>query len=362
MRSLSLFAFASVFALAACSAPADAPSEGADTVEVAEGVTAEAGVGATASVIPGTEACFETDMAAALRDVCVLSADVMAGRLVGTEANALARAYLIERYEALGLEPVGESFVHAFDFERAIDFRNPDAGRKSFTGYNLIGRIPGADSSRAMAVTAHYDHVGPGENNEIFNGADDNASGVGGMLAVAEHFIANPPEHDVLIIAFDAEEGGLNGARAFVAEPPAGAAPVVLNYNLDMLGYSPDGDIWAAGSYHTPALLPVIEAAAESASITLAAGYDRPTGDPREDWTLLSDHGPFHVAGIPFLYLGVEDHEHYHRPSDEFSIIDPVFYAGVVALSVDLAERMDDALPAIVASAEAAAEPETSPK
>jgi hypothetical protein len=357
MRNLSYLAFASVFALAACGAPTEAPVEETDAAEVVEGMTADASEGVGPSIIEGTEACFETDMTAALRDVCVLSADVMAGRLVGTEANALARAYLIERYESIGLEPIGGSFVHAFDFDRPIDFRNPDAGRESFTGNNLIGRIPGADSSRAMAVTAHYDHVGPGENNEIFNGADDNASGVGGLLAVAEHFIANPPAHDVLIIAFDAEEGGLNGARAFVAEPPRGAAPVVLNYNLDMLGYSPDGDIWAAGSYHTPALLPVIEAAAAEASITLAAGYDRPTGDPREDWTLLSDHGPFHVAGIPFLYLGVEDHEHYHQPSDEFSIIDPVFYAGVVALSVDLAERMDEALPAIVASASAAAEP-----
>jgi hypothetical protein len=362
MRSLSLFAFASVFALAACAAQPGTPSDEPDAAGMADAGASQEHATAGARIIEGTEACFETEMASALRDVCILSADVMAGRLVGTEANALARSYLIERYEAIGLEPVGDSFVHAFDFDRPIDFRNPDAGRESFTGYNLIGRIPGADSSRAMAVTAHYDHVGPGENNEIFNGADDNASGVAGMLAVAEHFIANPPAHDVLIIAFDAEEGGLNGARAFVAEPPEGAAPVVLNYNLDMLGYSPDGDIWAAGSYHTPALLPVIEAAAADASITLAAGYDRPTGDPREDWTLLSDHGPFHVAGIPFLYLGVEDHEHYHRPSDEFSIIDPVFYAGVVALSVDLAERMDDALPAIVASAEAAAEPEKSPK
>jgi len=359
MRNLCLFAFASIFALTACGAPAEGPAEAADD---GDGVTAEVSDSAEASIIEGTEACFETEMTTALRDVCILSADVMQGRLVGTQANALARTYLIERYEAIGLEPVGDSFVQAFDFDRPMDFRNLDAGRESFTGYNLIGRIAGADSSRAMAVTAHYDHVGPGENNEIFNGADDNASGVGGLLAVAEHFIANPPEHDVLIIAFDAEEGGLNGARAFVDEPPQGAAPVVLNYNLDMLGYSPDGDIWAAGSYHTPALLPVIEAAAAQASITLAAGYDRPTGDPREDWTLLSDHGPFHVAGIPFLYLGVEDHEHYHQPSDEFSIIDPAFYAGVVALSVDLAERMDDALPAIAASAEAAGEADDAPE
>ncbi len=343
MRILFLLSSVSVLALTACGSP-EAEIETENSVEeVADGVNAQAVVGVEAAVIPGTEACYETQMSDAMRDVCVLSADVMAGRLVGTEANALARSYLVGRFEDVGVQPVGDSFVHAFEFERPIDFRNPDAGRESFTGYNIIGRIPGADSSRVMAVTAHYDHVGPGENNEIFNGADDNASGVGGMLAVAKHFVENPPENDVIIIGFDAEEGGLNGARAFVANPPEGLGPVTLNFNLDMLGYSVDGDIWAAGSYHTPELLPVIEAAAAEASVTLEAGYDFPTGDPREDWTLLSDHGPFHVAGIPFLYLGVEDHEHYHQPSDEFSIIEAEFYDNVVALSVDLAERMDAA-------------------
>ncbi|MFW5660642.1 MAG: M28 family peptidase, partial [Oceanicaulis sp.] len=123
--------------------------------------------------------------------------------------------------------------------------------------------------------------------------------------------------------------------------PPEGAPQTGLNFNLDMLGYSPDGDIWAAGTYHTPSLLPVVEAAAETARIDLKAGYDRPTGDLREDWTMLSDHGPFHAQGAPFLYLGVEDHEHYHRPSDEYAIIDPQFYGAVVDLSVDLSRRLD---------------------
>ena len=359
MRSLSLFSLVSVFALAACGEPPEPTSEPDRMVEVGEGVNAGVEAGGAPAVIAGTEICYETEMATALQDLCVLSADVMAGRLVGTEGNALAREYLLRRYQGVGLEPVGDSFVHAFDFERPIDFRNPEAGRESFTGYNLIGRIPGRDSSRAIAVTAHYDHIGPGERNEIFNGADDNASGVAAMLAVAQHFSDNPPEHDILIIAFDAEEGGLNGARAFVAAPPTQAAPVALNFNLDMLGYSPDGDIWAAGSYHTPVLLPIIEAAAANASVRLEAGYDRPTGDPREDWTLLSDHGPFHVAGIPFLYLGVEDHEHYHQVSDEFQTIDPAFYAGVVALSIDLAERLDAGLPDIDASAPPAGEDRT---
>ncbi|XBQ15348.1 MAG: M20/M25/M40 family metallo-hydrolase [Oceanicaulis sp.] len=289
----------------------------------------------------GTEACLDQP-SRPLTDLCVLSHDVMEGRLVGTQGNALARAYLLERFEEIGLQPVADGYVHEFDFERPIDFRDPEAGRRQLTGYNLAGLIEGRGEGPALAVTAHYDHIGPGETGEIFNGADDNASGVAAILAVAEAFRANPPATDVLIIAFDAEEGGLNGARAWVDSPPEGAPEIGLVLNLDMLGYSPDGDIWAAGTYHTPELLPVVQAAAAEASVRLEAGYDRPTGDPREDWTLLSDHGPFHAAGTPFLYLGVEDHEHYHQPSDEFSIIDPDFYSGVVDLAVDLAQRADD--------------------
>lgn len=354
-QSLGILALVGCVGLAACS-PSDnqadqggAGSEGLQAAVVAEGVQASAVVAAAPLIPPGTEPCFETDQSSAMRDVCVLSSDIMAGRLVGTTGNALARTYLIDRFEAIGLQPVNGSFVHAFEFERAIDFRNPDAGRESFTGYNLIGRIPGRDPSRVMAVTAHYDHIGPGENNEIFNGADDNASGVAGILAVAEHFQNNPPEHDVLIIGFDAEEGGLNGARHLVANPIEGLGEISFNLNLDMLAYSPDGDIWAAGTYHTPELLPLVEAVAQNASVRLEAGYDRPTGDPRDDWTLLSDHGPFHLAGIAFLYIGVEDHEHYHRPSDEFSIVDAEFFEGVIHMVVDLAERSDAALDEISA-------------
>lgn len=326
----ALLAAAGLLSLSACSSSLDGARDiGAVALPEGAGDCAEAA---------GEEA------RQALLDVCVLSHDVMEGRLVGTPGNARARAYLLDRFEQIGLEPLGDSFEHPFSFQRRVDFRDPDSPRETIDAVNLIARIPGADSSKVMAVTAHYDHVGPGDDNEIFNGADDNASGVAGLLAVAEHFVANPPAHGVLIIAFDAEEGGLNGARHFVDNRPAGLGDIVFNLNLDMLGYSPDGDIWAAGSHHTPGLLPIVEAAADVSSVELKAGYDVPTGDPREDWTLLSDHGPFHVAGIAFLYIGVEDHEHYHQPSDEFEILDPGFFNGVVEMVVDVAERSDAAL------------------
>ena len=304
------------------------------------------------SVPEGAQPCMDIVPAGgtqAYADLCVLSHDVMGGRLVGTAGNALARDYIIDRFEQIGVQPLGEGFEHPFTFERRIDFRDPDSARETLRGVNLIARIPGADNAHVMAVTAHYDHIGRSEDGRIYNGADDNASGVAGLLAVAGHFMANPPDHDVLLIAFDAEEGGLNGARHFVDNPPDGVGEIALNLNLDMISYSPDGDIWAAGTYHTPGLLPLVEAAAETAQVELRTGYDRPDGDPRNDWTLLSDHAPFHLAGIDFLYLGVEDHEHYHQTSDEFETIDPVFFNGAIALVTDIAERADEQLDQIAA-------------
>ena len=301
---------------------------------------------ASAEPPEGTAHCTQLEEAA-LIDLCVLSADAMQGRLVGTPGNAKARGYLIERFGEIGLEPVGDAYAHSFTFQRRIDFRDPDDAREILEGVNLLGFLKGVEGGALMAITAHYDHLGLGEGGEIFNGADDNASGVAALLAIAEAFSQAPPRHDVVFIAFDAEEGGLNGARHFVDQPPEGLAGVDLVFNLDMVGYSPDGDIWAAGGHHTPALRPLIAAAAERALVSLKPGYDKPTGDPREDWTLLSDHGPFHLAGIPFLYLGVEDHAHYHRVSDEFEIIDPDFFLSVVVTAIDLARRLDADLPVL---------------
>ncbi|TGY88316.1 M20/M25/M40 family metallo-hydrolase [Marinicauda algicola] len=294
-----------------------------------------------------TAACArEPELAQPLEDLRTLAADDMEGREVGTPGNARARAYIVERFSEIGLTPVNGSFEHAFDFSRPVDFRDPQGERRTLAGVNVLGLVEGEDRSRVMVVSAHYDHVGYGEG-EIFNGADDNASGVAALLAIAEHFMAHPPEHDVLFAAFDAEEGGLNGARHFVANRPELPGEIAFNLNLDMVGYSPDGDLYAVGTWHYPVLVPLVEHVADGAPVRLLTGYDRPTDNPRDDWTLLSDHAPFHMAGIPFLYLGVEDHEHYHQVSDEYEIITRDFFLGAVETAVRMAEEVDADLDAI---------------
>jgi Zn-dependent M28 family amino/carboxypeptidase len=199
-------------------------------------------------------------------------------------------------------------------------------------------------------LSAHYDHVGVGRpvrGDSIYNGADDNASGTAALLVIAEAFRRRPPESTVVFAAFDGEEGGRrlrSGAQAFVAAPPVPRDAIVLDVNLDMVGHSAKGELYAAGASHYPFLRPVLDAVAARAPVRLLQGHDRPVPAASDDWTFQSDQGAFHRAGIPFVYFGVEDHPDYHRPSDEVSTITPAFFVGAVRTVADAVRAFDRAL------------------
>ena len=248
-----------------------------------------------------------------------LAADSMEGRQAATPGGERARRYLVGRLQALGVAP----------FEGRYTWRFPLA---TDSGTNLLGVIPGTRGGAPYIVlSAHYDHVGI-RNGVIHNGADDNASGVAAVLAIAASLRRNPPRHPVILALFDAEEGGLRGARAFLAAGPVPRDRIALNINLDMVGHSEDGVLWAAGASHTPALRPVLDSLVRVASVTLKLGHDRPGVPGEPDWSGSSDHAAFRSAGIPFLYFGVEDHQDYHKPSDDPETLTPKFFAGAVAV------------------------------
>ena len=265
----------------------------------------------------------EVDREELLRDLQVLAHDSMEGRRTGTEGVERARRYLLQRFREIGLEPLYE------DFQQTFPVAEPD-GLGTLEGVNLVGRILGSgDSERVLVVTAHYDHLGV-RNGEIYNGADDNASGTAGLLAMAHHFAQHPPEHTIIFAAMDAEEMGLVGARAFVESPPIPLSQIRLNVNLDMVSRSEVGELYAAGTYHYPFLEDWLDEVETDPEVELLLGHDRPGLPPGEDWTMASDHAAFHEMGIPFLYFGVEDHPGYHAPTDTFEEITPDFYVGAV--------------------------------
>jgi hypothetical protein len=300
---------------------------------LAAACTRTADVEPPATVPAQTVATAAIDSARLIRDLGVLAHDSMEGRAVATPGSAKARAFLEARFRDVGLQPFGTSYLHSFAF-----------GNRQTQGVNIVGQIRGSDlPDRYFAITAHYDHVGV-RNGRIYNGADDNASGTSALLAIADYFVKNRPRHSLVFAALDAEETGLQGARAFVASPPVPKQAIVLDINMDMVGRNDAGELYVAGTYHYPQLLSFVRQAVAAAEVKLIPGHDRPGAAASDDWTSQSDHGAFHAAGIPFLYFGVEDHADYHRPSDDVERIQPGFYVRAVRTIITATRLLDAGL------------------
>lgn len=265
-----------------------------------------------------------------LEDIRKLSHDAAEGRKTGTDGAEIARRFIALQMDAIGIQSFEKKYRHDFRFEN----RNG----KKIKGINLIGYIKGYSSDSAFTITAHYDHLGIIDG-EIYNGADDNASGVAGLLAIMEYFERNPPRHNLIFAALDGEEMGLQGAKALLADSTR--TPITLtklNINLDMISVSDKNEIYAVGTAQNPKLKPIIEKI-NIPGIKIRFGHD--TGEGRDNWTYASDHGEFHRKGIPFIYFGVEDHENYHKSSDTFEHIDRKFYVRSVTAILESIIALD---------------------
>ncbi|GAB2494820.1 M28 family peptidase [Algoriphagus taiwanensis] len=271
-----------------------------------------------------------------------LSSDELQGRKPLTTGNLKAQKYILEHYKSLSLaEPIYPDFIQRFSFENRREKKTYEDAA------NLVAFIPGSESKKVIVITAHYDHVGVGRpdanGDSIYNGADDNASGTAALMALADYFSKNRPKHALLFAALDAEEMGLQGAKALVRDFPYPLEQIVVNINMDMISRNDKNEIYASGTYHNPQLKPILEKASASLSPTLKFGHDEP-GTGREDWTQASDHGPFFEKKVPHIYFGVEDHEDYHRPSDEYKNIQEEFYINATNLILKCILALDDQL------------------
>ena len=304
----------------------------------------DSGGGGDASTPPGPEdpdAFVASDSARIMADLQLLSHDSLEGRRTGEPGNVMAREYILAAFREVGLQEPPVGFVQAFEFR----------GRRDTTqvtqGANVVGYVPGTDPSLgAIILTAHFDHLGV-RNGEVFNGADDNASGTVALMSFARYVVRNPLRHTAVFAALDGEEMGIRGARAFVE---AGwPAEMVLNVNMDMISRS-DSLLFAAGPFHYPHLRLRLERVGDRPPVLLRFGHDERGVEGMQDWTGSSDHRAFHSLGIPFVYFGVEDHEDYHKPSDDFDRIDPAFFmnavrtvlAGIIVMDQGLEEAASE--------------------
>lgn len=264
-----------------------------------------------------------------LSDVEILSSDAYEGRKTGTKGGEMARTYLNKRFTEIGLKsfPVLERYEQPFSFETS---------KGIVKGKNMIGYIEGK-SEQVIVISAHYDHIGI-INNEVYNGADDNASGIAALLKFAAYYSKHQPNHTLIFAAFDAEEMGLRGAKAFVASPPVNIDRIKLNINMDMISHNDKNELYASGTSKYPTLKDYFYTSNPNPKILF--GHDDPESG-HNDWTNQSDHSAFNDKNIPFIYFGVEDHKDYHQATDEYKNINKKFFSDAANAIMEIIINID---------------------
>ncbi|HEX7010944.1 MAG TPA: M28 family peptidase [Phycisphaeraceae bacterium] len=218
--------------------------------------------------------------------------------------------------------------------------------------HNVAGLIPGSGALRdqLIVIGAHYDHLGYGQIGSLADspalhpGADDNASGVAGLILIAQHLqqqrAASAPNADrrtLLLVTFSGEERGLLGSHYFVEHPGEVATPpgsrIVAMINLDMIGRLRQGELLVMGADTSDRWRPLLDEARSKLKLSLAM---RSSGSGLG----MSDHTHFYLQDIPVLHLFTGMHPDYHRPSDTADKINATGGAVIARIAAQVAQRL----------------------
>jgi len=271
-------------------------------------------------------------------EVGFLASEKLDGRVPGSAGDRSARDFIEARFRCLGLVPGGE----------AGSYQQPFVNGEGVTTANVVGFIPGTDpgvASDIIVVGAHHDHFGTVGGEGLRLGANDNASGVVGMLAVAQAIRQRKvaPRRTVAFVAFGSEETlavapFTEGSAAYVANAPTDLplSRVVYMINFDMIGsYSQEKKVYAIGTVGTTPARGVLEGLA-GATPALSVSL----GEPGEEGA--SDHYPFCVAGIPYVFFWTSDDACYHKSCDRPEALDYVHLAEIARRGADLTGSLGD--------------------
>jgi Zn-dependent M28 family amino/carboxypeptidase len=242
-----------------------------------------------------------------------LASDALQGRGSGTRDELIAATYIGSQMRAFGIEPGGDDGGYV----QRVRIPGPE---ERYT-YNAVGKLTGGDAARrgeVVLLTAHLDHLGvrpdrPGDN--IYNGADDDASGCTAVLELARALGALPrPKRTVYFVCFGSEEAGGFGARYFVDHPPVPLDSIVANLEFEMIG-RPDPAVaphtlWLTG-YERTDLGPDL---AKHGARLVADPHPEQRFFQRSDNITLARRG---VVAQTVSSFGL--HPQYHHPDDDLA-------------------------------------------
>ncbi|MDH5643335.1 MAG: M20/M25/M40 family metallo-hydrolase [Gemmatimonadota bacterium] len=288
----------------------------------------------------------------------VLAHDSLMGRRTGTPGSLGAARFIAAQLESFGIEPAGDDgFFQFVPLQRVVT----ESGRERFQFLpdlasldeggddkvlerNVVGVIRGTDPElrdQVVIVGAHFDHVGvrnPVEGDSVYNGADDDASGVVATLEIARALSQSPPRRTVVFLLSTGEEVGLLGTRWYIDHPFAPMEETVADLQIEMIG-RPDslaggaGNAWLTG-YERSTMGDMLKNAG-----------NRIVPDPRPDQNFFerSDNIAFAVLGIPAHTLSSFGlHADYHQPSDEVEMVDFDHMTSVIEMAIGAVRLLAD--------------------
>lgn len=261
-----------------------------------------------------------------------LASDELQGREAGFHGSRVTSEYIVSLLQWMGVSPLADSYFQPFDAyrkERQKKGRlevHPDSIAKlkqevhqKLSMRNVLGMIPGKNTKEYVIVGAHFDHLGIDpvlDGDQIYNGADDNASGVSAVLQIARAFLASgqQPERNVIFAFWDGEEKGLLGSKYFVQTCPF-LSQIKGYLNFDMIGRNnkpqqPKQVVYFYTAAH-PGFGDWLKEDIRKYGLQLEPDYrawENPIGG--------SDNGSFAKVGIPIIWYHTDGHPDYHQPSD----------------------------------------------
>jgi len=244
-----------------------------------------------------------------------LASDALMGRKAPGAAIDTAAVYIAKEFKSYGLKPVNDSYFQKVRWGK-------EGSKPPFN--NVVGFLEGSDpelKKEILIIGGHYDHIGPYktkkfEQDSIYNGADDNASGTAGVMVIAKAICSmkEKPKRSILFVAFGGEELGLVGSTFYCKNPLFPLENTVAMLNMDMISRNDPEVVHIVASKKSPDMTAINEKENEKIGMKLDYGQD--------EYIKSSDQAPFLDKKIPALFFFTGITKVLHTPKDEADTID----------------------------------------